>query len=195
LEIEAKFFLPSRMAMRKRILALGARSLSSRYLERNLRLDNPDARLAKRQALLRLRQGEINTITYKQGTAQFEAREEVEIEVDDFDQALELLTAIGFVITATYEKYREVFRIDPVTLMLDEVPFGCFLEIEGPELAAIQESTEALGLDWDSRVRKSYLAIFSCLREQLSLPFTEITFRNFEMIDPVSTQELEQALA
>lgn len=195
MEIEAKFFIPSRLAIRERILALGARSLSSRYLERNLRLDYPDARLAKRQALLRLRQGEKNSITYKQGTAQFEAREEVEIEVDDFDQALRLLASVGFVITTTYEKYRELFRLGPATLMLDEMPFGCFLEIEGPDLAAIQESTEALGLDWASRVQKSYLRIFSNLREQLSLPFADITFKNFEMIEPVSIHTLELALA
>ena len=194
MEIEAKFFVPARQAMRSTILDHGGRVFSSRYLERNVRLDDEEATLAGRAALLRLRQGTRATLTYKQGTVQFERREEIEIEVDDFNRSLELLTSLGFSPVAIYEKYREVFHLDPVTLMLDELPFGCFLEIEGPDLAAIQESAAALDLDWEKRVQRSYLSIFSRLREAMGFEFSEVTFQNFDQMDPVPFQALRQAV-
>jgi adenylate cyclase class 2 len=193
-EIEAKFFIPARQAMRSTILDHGGRVLSGRYLERNFRLDDQETTLAGRDALLRLRQGARMTLTYKQGTAQFEKREEIEIEVDDFDRALELLTSLGFSTVAIYEKYREVFHLEPVTLMLDELPFGCFLEIEGPDLASIQKSAAALELDWEERVQSSYLSIVSRLREALGFEFSEVTFENFDQMDPVPFQALRQAI-
>ena len=194
MEIEAKFFIPARQALRSTILDHGGRVFRSRYLERNFRLDDPEATLAGRDALLRLRQGARVTLTYKQGTSQFERREEIEIEVDDFDRALKLLMSLGFSTVAIYEKYREVFQFDPVMLMLDELPYGCFLEIEGPDLASIQNAASALNQDWEKRVQRSYLSIFSRLKEALGLEFAEVTFENFDRMDPVPPQALLQAV-
>jgi adenylate cyclase class 2 len=169
MEIEAKFQLPSHFDIRQRILSLGARSLTGRFLERNTRLDTADRALAADHKLLRLRQGLKNT--------------------------LELLGALGYQKTVIYEKYREIYALNEVLLMLDEVPYGCFIEIEGQELEQIREAAKQLGLEWSTRVQRSYIAMFNRLRERLEFDFEDVTFSNFASIDPVPQELLKQVLA
>jgi adenylate cyclase class 2 len=195
MEIEAKFQLPSHFDIRQRILSLGARSLTGRFLERNTRLDTADRALAADHKLLRLRQGLKNTLTVKHATDRFEARQEYEIEIDDYQVALELLGALGYQKTVIYEKYREIYTLNEVLLMLDEVPYGCFIEIEGQELEQIREAAKQLGLEWSTRVQRSYIAMFNRLRERLEFDFEDVTFSNFASIDPVPQELLKQVLA
>ena len=63
-------------------------------------------------------------------------------------------------------------------LCLDQMPFGDYLEIEGPK-AAIRDVASRLGLPWRQRILKNYLEMFSILQERLQLPFSDITFANF----------------
>ena len=195
MEIEAKFLLPSHLDIRQRILSLGARSLTGRFLERNTRLDTRDQALAADHKLLRLRQGIKNTLTVKHATDTFEARQEYEIEIDDYQAALELLEALGYQKTVMYEKYREIYALNDVSLMLDEVPYGCFIEIEGQELELIQAVAIQLGLDWSTRVQRSYIAMFNRLRERLGFDFEDLTFSNFASIGLVPQDLLQQVSA
>ena len=59
------------------------------------------------------------------------------------------------------------------------MPFGAFLEIEGPK-EDIRNSASAVGLDWDKRIVLNYLAIFDIIRQQLDLPYKDVTFDNFK---------------
>ncbi len=78
--------------------------------------------------------------------------------------------------------------------MLDELPFGCFLEIEGADLPSIQQAAAALDLAWDARVQRSYLSIVKRLRGTLGFAFSEITFANFEQMDPIPSAALQEAI-
>ncbi|MFN2147721.1 MAG: class IV adenylate cyclase [Anaerolineales bacterium] len=195
MEIEAKFQLPTHYSIRRRIIESGGHPLTGRFLERNTRLDTPDGRLAADQILLRLRQGQQDTLTVKKGTATYEARYEYEIEIDDYPTTLELLGVLGYQKTVVYEKYREVFNLRDLSLMLDEVPFGFFIEIEGPDLETIQHLAEELGLEWSRRVRRSYVAIFERLRNELGFEFEDATFSNFALIPPITPEILEKVIA
>jgi adenylate cyclase class 2 len=193
-EVEAKFQVPSHYSFRQRILEQGGRSLTGRFLERNTRLDTPDRRLAAAQMLLRLRQGRKTTLTVKQGTDSFEARHEYEIEIDDYETALELLEVLGYRKTVIYEKYREVYELNNVQVMLDEMPFGCFVEIESEDLARIQTVAGKLGLAWDERIQRSYVAMFARLKQLMQFEFMDATFSNFASIEPVTPELLQQAM-
>jgi adenylate cyclase class 2 len=193
-EVEAKFHLASHYRLRQQILELGGRSLTARFLERNTRLDTSGHKLAGDRMLLRLRQGRKTTLTVKQGTDSFEARHEYEIEVDDYESALELLGALGYHKTVIYEKYREVYELNGVQVMLDEMPFGCFAEIESDDISRIQTAAGQLGLDWDDRIQQSYVAMFARLRELMQFEFVDATFSNFAAIEPVTAELLQQAL-
>jgi adenylate cyclase class 2 len=178
-EIEAKFYLNHLAGLRQRLLGLGARMLAPRILEKNLRFDTPDRSLTRTGAVLRLRQDRTVHLTYKTPGETSEVRHEIEFEVDDLDSARAFLEAIGFERAFTYEKYREVFALEPVRVMLDELPFGCFAEIEGESLPAIIAAADRLALSWERRVPDSYPALFERLRRTLNLAFSDATFANF----------------
>jgi adenylate cyclase class 2 len=44
-----------------------------------------------------------------------------------------ILDALGFKRLLVYEKRRQTFSLGPTEVMIDELPFGMFMEIEGSE--------------------------------------------------------------
>ena len=185
MEIEAKFYLRHLEDIRKRVIAHGALLKTDRLFERNLRFDTPDRELAGKKHVLRLRQDNRATLTFKRPRGQVETREEFEIEIDDFESGRKILEALGYTVTTLYEKYRETYQIDFIQVMLDELPFGCFVEIEGPSIEAIRQMSDQLGLPWERRVQASYLELFDRIRRPLEIDFEEITFDNFKGLAPV----------
>lgn len=178
-EIEAKFYLHHLADVRQSLLGLKARLLAPRLLEKNFRFDTRDRSLSRTGAVLRLRQDRSVHLTFKTPGETPEVRHEIEFEVDNLDAAHAFLQALGFESVFYYEKYREVFTLEPVNVMLDELPFGCFVEIEGGSIAEIKQAAERLDLAWDRRVASSYPSLFDRLRRTLNLPFGDATFANF----------------
>ena len=79
----------------------------------------------------------------------------------------------------TYEKYRTTYQMDIVEVVLDELPYGHFVEIEGPDVKAIQVASALLKLDWDARCTDSYLSLFSQLCHSQDLQAKNLTFEEF----------------
>jgi adenylate cyclase class 2 len=77
-----------------------------------------------------------------------------------------------------YEKYRATFQLNRVEVVLDEMPFGYFVELEGSE-RAIRSAADVLGLDWRKRILSNYLALMAELKTAHNLPFDDLTFENF----------------
>jgi adenylate cyclase class 2 len=194
MEYEAKFQLPYFAEIRKRIITRGGRLLQERMLERNLRFDDPSGLLTSSHQVLRLRQDREVTMTYKRGVDQFETRIEIEIQVNDFDKARTLLEALGYQVMHEYEKYRETFAVDRAKIMLDELPFGCYVEIEANSLEAVQSIAVDLGFNWEKRVRIPYLDLFNRLKQNLHLDFDDATFNNFERLDQDTQKQVSQSL-
>jgi adenylate cyclase class 2 len=193
LETEVKFLVDDLEAVRRRLLALGATLQTPRLYERNVRFDNPWDGLRMQGKLLRLRQDARARLTYKgepQTAVDSEARvrEELEVEVDDFQTTFSLLRKVGFEPRQLYEKYRETFHFGLVEVVLDELPFGDFVELEGDD-AAIRAVATALELDWERRILANYLAIMASLQERFGLSFDDVTFDNFAGVD-VSARDL-----
>jgi len=190
LEIEAKFWVPQLEDLRQRVLGAGGRLVTPRGLEHNERFDTPDGRLRDGGEVLRLRQDRGRTLTYKRALSSPEICAETEVQVDSLDTARSVLLGLGFVPIFVYEKYREVLALDDTWVMLDELPFGSFVEIEGPSLEAIGRSAAQLGLDWTQRVARSYLSIFEALRRRLNLPTEHATFAALQPAPGVLPEDL-----
>ena len=188
-EIEVKFYMPHLEDIRKRVLDQGGQLIVQRLLERNTRFDTHDDRLRANHEVLRLRQDDRITLTYKQSHSA-EERTEVELEVDDFHTARSLLQSLGYKVVFIYEKYRETFTLDQTKVMLDELPFGCFVEIEGPSLIEIEQAAISLGLEWEDRIKSSYLDLFFSLRQHINLPFADATFDNFASCPSIQLTDL-----
>jgi adenylate cyclase class 2 len=184
-EIEVKFLIEDLPAMRQRLMALGATLTAPRTYEENLLFDTPDAQFRRQGRLLRLRRDRRNRITYKEPpthrNADFKIMQEYEVEVSDFGQAQTILTKLGFVLSLRFEKYRETFTYQEAEVVLDEVPFGAFMEIEGSQ-EAIRTLATALGLDFDARLVSSYVDIFDTVCTTYKLPVTDITFEAFQSL-------------
>src|SRR5262249_15724808 len=184
-EIEVKFLIEDLTAMRQRLVALGATLTTPRTYEENLLFDTPEAQFRRQGRLLRLRRDRRKRITYKEPPTHhdvdFKIMQEYEVEVSDFDQAHAILTKIGFVLSMRFETYRETFTSQGAGIVLDEVPFGTFMEIEGPQ-EAIRATVTALGLAFDARLVSSYVDIFDTVCTTYKLPVTDITFEAFRSL-------------
>ncbi len=182
-EVEVKFLLDDFDAIRRRLDGVGAPLVAPRVFERNVRFDTADESLLARQELLRLRQDTRARLTFKGLSAQDEqseakVREEIEIEVSDFDRMSAILQRLGFRPVQVYEKYRQTYQWRAVEIVLDEMPFGRFVEMEGAE-ADLKTVAAALGLDWSCRLLTNYLELMELCRRAFDLPFTDLTFDNF----------------
>lgn len=63
-------------------------------------------------------------------------------------------------------------------IVLDEMPFGDFIEWKGWRPICGQWA-EALGLDWSRRILANYLALMELCRRSFNLSFSDLTFENF----------------
>jgi adenylate cyclase, class 2 len=183
LEVEVKFLAPDLPALRERLLSAGARQQRARQFERNLRYDTPRETLRQREQLLRLRQDDGVRLTFKgmaseQAGSEAKVREEFEVTVSDFEQMGAILGRLGFAPVQIYEKYRETFTLDGVEIVLDELPFGNFVELEGEE-AAIRTVAATLALAWQERILDNYLNLMARVKAHYDLPFDDLTFANF----------------
>ncbi len=178
LEIELKFLVEGVAGMRRRLAAAGP-SDDGRCFEINYRYDDPDGSLLRRGMLLRLRRDRSARVTVKLphtgGDPRFKIYRELEVEVSDPVAMDRILSAVGFLRVQIYEKWRETFRVDDALVCLDELPYGAFLEIEGPP-ASIRRLSARLGLDWERRIRANYLEIFEAVRPEAGITGNDLTF-------------------
>lgn len=184
-EIEVKYLVRSLPRVADRLQALGARLVQPRTHERNLRFDLPNGSLRLDKKVLRLRQDNQARLTFKgPGHAHdgIYARQEIEFVVEDFNKARHFLEALGYQPVMFYEKYRTTYALQNALVMLDEMPYGNFVEIEGESAAAIHTLTDQLGLNRACNICLSYAALFDRARQALGLTFTDLSFDNFRGI-------------
>ncbi len=110
--------------------------------------------------VLRLRRvrGGRSVFTFKESmpaTGGVKRRREEETEVADAEALAAILGALGYTPAAVYEKRRETWHIGGVEVVLDELPFGLFVEIEGEE-ESILEAERLLELTATTPEPKSY---------------------------------------
>ena len=81
-----------------------------------------------------------------------------------------------------YEKYRTTYELLGAEVVLDELPFGNFTEIEG-DAQAIERVVAALGLGGCTRMSASYVDIFVAVKARLGLSARDCTFEAFAGVD------------
>jgi adenylate cyclase, class 2 len=184
-ETEAKFYVRDLEQIRKSLASLDARLIQPRVMELNLRFDLPDASLRAEGRVLRLRRDTEARLTYKGGGKNIRgilSREEIEFVVEDFEKAKKFLEALGYQQIFYYEKYRTTYELDETWIMLDELPYGTFVEIEGKAEETIQALSHRLNLNWEATIERSYSALFEHVQKNLNLSFRDLSFANFEGI-------------
>ncbi len=180
MEIEVKVPVESLEAVREKARSLGYALAAERHFEGNILYDYPGRPLGAVGCLLRIRQTPRGgLLTFKGKVVQHESykvRPEHETWCDDADAARQILDAIGLRPFFKYEKYREEYRAGEAMLCLDELPFGNFLELEGPP-EAIETLADALGLNRDSFSKRSYADLYAEHCRAQGQPFGDILFK------------------
>lgn len=160
MEIEAKIPVKDLDALYERLLREADKTILDHAFEQNFRFDTVDERLSGLHQVLRLRScGGETILTWKgpgSSTANLAVREEIETRLSDGAASCDILTRLGFFIVFRYEKIRGEFYWRSVSVMLDETPMGCFVEIEGENEPQIQRAALDLGLDYSQSVSESY---------------------------------------
>lgn len=173
LERELKYLGADFDVLREHLQQAGA-NFQARYFERNAVLDDARGSLKARGMLLRLRQGNSCTLTLKLPlqpgrSSEFKELEERETVVGHFEAMLSILEGLGLKPAFWYEKVREKWSLSRVEVDLDVLPFGRFVELEGPA-EAIEDAAIRLGLSEFEVSTASYHALNFEHRRRQGLP-------------------------
>lgn len=179
-ETEVKFYVTDLERIETRLSELKSHLIQARIHEINYRYDKPDGSLRNNQQVLRLRMDNEAKFTFKGPNRELPGgavtRREIEFTVGDFDSAKEFLDALGYKPIIFYEKYRATYEINGVHVMLDELPYGNFVEIEGEDIEAIRKTADALGLKWEAMVKAGYHALFERIAGRFNLDPSQLSF-------------------
>ena len=106
--------------------------------------------LNEKFAILRIRKTQDKTIlTYKQRIEnEFAVKQQIEheTEIKDGEAIEKIIESLGFIKSLVYEKRRKTWKFRQVEIVLDELPFGVFMEIEG-SITAIAEAEMFIGAE------------------------------------------------
>ena len=178
-ETEVKFYIRDLKKIETHLLDWKARLIQSRVYEINYRYDLPDGSLKANGVVLRLRNDVKACLTFKGPSTLVDgifSRQELEFTVSDFGTAKNFLEALGYIQILIYEKYRVIYELADCLIMLDELPIGDFVEIEGSDSSGIRKLTEQIGLDFESAVGAGYAKIFDSYNSRNGLPPSDLTF-------------------
>lgn len=194
-ELEAKFLVKDLKGIEARLQKLNAGLIQPRVHETNLRYDTAGRTLSKAGRVLRIRQDESAKMTFKGSTTNLngvQSRDEIEFEIESFDLGRQLLESLGYEVMFFFEKFRTTYEYNGTHVMLDELPFGSFVEVEGMDEAQIKETAGLLGLNWERAIQVSYRKMYEIACKAMGLPVADISFEHFRnlQVTPAELQAL-----
>jgi adenylate cyclase, class 2 len=151
IEVEKKFRLTKRQrdAVLRRLPEVGA-SLQHEEFEENTLYTGEG--LSSGSGVLRLRRvGGRATLTYKKripSSSPIKHQREEETAVADPEAMEAILEVLGYTPAMVYEKRRQTWTLGKTEIVIDVLPFGLFMEIEGRvnEIRAVERKLGLKGL-------------------------------------------------
>ncbi len=150
IEIEKKYRLTmaQRDAVVQRLREVGAQVVRDEEFEENTIYRG--GALKVETTVLRLRRvGGKALLTFKErhpGSSAIKHQREEETEVADHEAMNVILEALGFTPALVYEKRRQTWAFENTEVVIDELSFGLFMEIEGEE-KDIEAAERKLGIE------------------------------------------------
>ncbi len=149
-EFEATFTNIEKSKARELLKKANAKLIRPEFMQKRAVFNLPKGHEIK-GGWLRVRdEGDKITMSLKiiDGT-KIEDQKEIQLKVDDFSEAVTLLTTIGCEKKAFQETKRELWELDNTEVTIDEWPFlEPFIEIEGKSENDVKNASEKLGLDY-----------------------------------------------
>ena len=177
-EVEIKFRVGDVAQLQQKLAGEGFRQVTERTHEVNTLYDLPGHPLRDRGEVLRIRRyGDHWKLTHKSkgSIARHKTRQEIETAVDDGEKLAAVFSALGFVPSFRYEKYRAEWSDGVGHVVIDETPIGNLAEIEGPP-EWIDDVAARIGVGHGDYITDSYVALFFQWKQKTRSPANEMTF-------------------
>ncbi len=149
IEIEKKYRLDKRLLVEMAAILLdaGGAFVNERFEVNYLHRTGPED---SGTAVLRLRNiGETTFLTYKErvkNDSEFKTKIEHETLISDAAEMECIIAKLGYKLSVIYEKHRKTYHLGNCEVVLDDLPFGQYMEIEG-EPADILKVEKLLGAE------------------------------------------------
>lgn len=168
LEIEAKIQVDGLEPVAERLGELKA-SFVAEQAQRDAYFLDAAGHLAQRGCGLRLRSETVagrtvSILTFKgaRQSGPYKIRPEYETAVADAEAMVKILEGLGFRATLTVVKTRRMWELGGCQVCLDDVPpLGFFVEVEGPDEAAIRTVLTRIGLAERPLITEGYATMLS----------------------------------
>ncbi len=150
-EVELKFLEIDVEKTKQKLLELGAVLVYDTTIDSQSFIGNGFHGSDSSQKYLRIRKtdGKV-TLTYKEPAAQDSfttSRKEIEIELDNYEKGLELISNLGLVPEQIFSKHRSHFELGTIHFEIDTVSgIPPYLEIETQDEEEMNRACELLGL-------------------------------------------------
>jgi adenylate cyclase, class 2 len=157
-EIEKKY--PLKPEMRAQIVSsleeIGAEFVRDDFEENTI---YGGGELERTASIVRIRRTQARAIlTYKrriENASDAKHQIEFESEISDADAVSKILVELNLTPKIVYEKKRSTWKLRSVEVLLDELPFGLFMEIEG-SVTGIKEAEMLLDIDGLETEQETY---------------------------------------
>ena len=162
-EIELKLRVLDKESLVQKLERLGAEFLGKKeqadLLFEPKHIDFPGLDQALRLRSQKVGEKMTNFLTFK-GTPihtpeGHKVRDEFETVVADAGMIEKIFTSLGFSPVLKIQKIRESYRLEDVCIEIDTLPFGIFVELEGPS-SSIERVRIELGLQNEIPVKEGY---------------------------------------
>ena len=178
-EIELKFRIEKPSLIREKLKEVGAKFIGKAF-EKTVKFDTKNDNLKRGGKFLRVRTGFKNTITFKRkigtGDKKFKEREEIEFEISDPEKMKIILENLGFTKKWIMEKYREKWQWGSAEIVIDKLPLGNFIEIEGNK-KVIEKTAKVLGLNLKEGITATYWELWENYRRKRGIKDKNIIFK------------------
>ena len=158
IEYEATFPNINKDEIRQRLQDAGAVLMRPEFMQKRVTFKLPAGHEIN-GGWLRVRdEGDKITMTLKVVDGdKIENQKEINLKIDDFEEAVKFLETMGCQKKSYQETKREIWILDDVEIAIDEWPFlEPYVEVEGKSEEAVKNVSEKLGFDYGK-------ALFCCV--------------------------------
>ena len=188
IEYEATFCEIDVKTIREKIKKLNGKLIKPKFNQRRTVLTFPKGHEIKGGYLRVRNEKDKITMTLKimKTNGLIDGQKEIELVVDNYNNAVNLLKMIGAEEKAIQETKREIWKLDGVEIMIDWWPFlDPIIEIEGKNENEVKKVSKKLGFDWNDAIFDSidyvYSKKYSISKEKINNHIPKILF---EMENP-----------
>lgn len=178
-EIEAKFLDVNKEEIRKKLREIGAELIYEERLMKRKVFDHPTQ---KQNDWFRVRdEGDKITLSYKKlFDRTLHGTKEIDIEVNSFEKACDILLKTGIQFRSYQETKREKWLFEETEIVIDTWPWvPSFVEIESATEEKVKSTAEKMGFNWKDAthgsVETAYIKHYDVTEEEID-KWPDITF-------------------